>query len=527
MNLYTEVKFRKEAREKLVKGIDIMADAVGSTLGARGRNVAIETATPAGDTYDRKVIHDGVGVARSIELPDHFENMGAALIREASQKQVDEVGDGTTVVMILARAIVKECIQMVDAGINPMSLRRGLETRVKELVTQLEAISAPIKGIDDLNFIATISSEDEFLGKLVADTLFKLGKDGVITAEMSKNADTTVEHQEGMQLEKGWYDPYFMTNDRGEAVIENAYILVTDKPITSLFPLTKFFEAFIKQSSSLVIISPEISPEPLQMLATNKRVGKLNILPIQAPSFGEDQKNILQDIAVLTGGTLIAEGAGFRFEDVTPAHLGFAASVKADMSATIISGGKGTKESIASRVESIKANLENTESEFDKQRMRARLGKLTSGVAVIRVGGQTEVEMKERRERVLDAIAATKAAMEKGIVPGGEIVFLHIRKYLKDSQELVDKILYAALYEPFKKLIQNAGLDEVDLAVQLEGKDNNTGVDVTTGEVKDMVAAGIVDPVLVPIHALQNALSVAVQIITTNCVVVPIDPIKK
>jgi len=561
----TNIKFNNEARKKLLKGVNVMADAVSSTLGPRGQNVAIERCAPNGETYDRIVLHDGVSVARSIELPDNFENMGSALLREASQKQVDEVGDGTTVVMILARAIINECMQLIESGVNPMSLRKGLEDGRDILVKELEALATPIKGIKDLKFIATVSAEDKELGELVAETLNKVGKDGVVDVEESKSPETIVEYQEGMQLDKGYLHPYFVTNpERMESVIENAYFLITDKPITSLGEFGTFFEEFLKKSKNLVVISPDISGEALPLFLQNKMQGKLNTLCIQAPSFGEDQKNILQDIATLTGGKFFSSDAGYQFKDLKVSDLGFAESVTSTKDDTIIVGGKGKKDEINLRVASIRKLLESSSSEFEETRMKARLGKLTNGVAVIRVGGQTEVEMKERRERVLDAVAASRAALEKGIVAGGEVIYLAVRKLLssaypkyifnksflkkKDISQLVknvnngvihtnsnleyipckpreqsitDKILYKALYEPFKKLITNADLSEVDMALAMQGKGINFGVDVTTGEVKDLVKAGIVDPVLVSINAINNAVSVAIQIITTGCVIVP------
>jgi chaperonin GroEL len=522
----TNILFNRQAREKLLNGVNTIADAVSSTLGPRGQNVAIERCAPNGETYDRIVLHDGVSVARSIELSDNFENMGASLLREASQKQVDEVGDGTTVVMILARAIINECMQLIGSGINPMSLRKGLEEGRDLITSELEKLATPIKGIKDLKFIATVSAEDKELGSLVAETLAKIGKDGVIDVEESKSPYTTVEYQEGMQIDKGYLHPYFVTSpERMESVLENAYFLITDKPVTTLSELGLFLNEFVKKSKNLVIISPDISGEALPLLLQNKMQGKINALCIQAPSFGEDQKNILQDIATLTGGKFFSEYAGYQFKDLQVSDLGFAENITSTKDQTIIVGGKGKKADIDSRVSSIRKTLESTSSEFEEMRMKARLGKLTNGVAVIRVGGQTEVEMKERRERVLDAVAASRAALNKGIVAGGEIVYLNVRKSLDNS--VTGKILNKALYEPFKKLITNADLSEVDMALAMQGKGNNFGVDVTTGEVKDLIKIGIVDPVLVSINAINNAISVAIQIITTGCVIVPKHEVSK
>lgn len=538
----TQISFNREAREKVLKGVNIMADAVGSTLGARGQNVAIAKTTPQGQVYERIVLHDGVSVARAIELEDETENMGAQLLKQAAQKQVDEVGDGTTAVMLLAQAIINESHTLIASGVNPMSLRKGLESAADDLTSELERMAKPVRGLKDLKYIATISAEDPELGGLVAETYHKLSKDGVITVEESKSSETLVEHQEGMQLDKGYMHPWFVTNpERMEAILENPYFLITDKSITSLNEFAGFFEQFTKLSRTLVIISPDISGEALPLLIQNKLQGKLAILGIQAPSFGDDQKNILQDIAILTGGKFISTDAGYKFEDLTTDDLGFAEYISATKDETIIVGGRGKKTDVEKRIASIRKTLEHEEGEFDKQRLRSRLGKLTNGVAVIRVGGRTEVEMKERRERALDSVAATHAAMEKGIIPGGEVAYLKVRKILERTQKdvaglkavgvkgfsennlITDKILFKALGRPFQKLLSNADISEVSAALALVGKGEDWGIDVTDGQAKDMVKAGIVDPVLVPIHALQNAVSVAVQIMTTNTVIVPLE----
>lgn len=520
----TGIKRKDDARLALQRGVNTIADAVGSTLGPRGQNVAIAKFIPnTGEIYERIVVHDGVTVAKSIDLPDEYENMGAQLLKEASQKQVDKVGDGTTAVMILARAIINECMGLVAAGVNPMSVREGLENQVDKLTLKLKKMAVPIKGFEEMKHIATVSSEDEDLGELVAKTLQKVGEEGVVTVEESKGPITTVEHQTGMQLDQGYLNPLFVTNpQRMEATLENTYILITDKSITTLVELASFFEEFVGTTNkNLVIISPDISGEALPLLIQNKLAGKLNTLCIKAPSFGQDQKNILQDIAIMTGGKFITEDAGYQFKDLTVDDLGFAEYVTATKSETIIVKGRGDKDEVAERVASIKKAMDEETQEFDRERMRARLGKLTNGVAVIRVGGMTEVEMKERRERVLDAVAATRAAMQEGIVAGGEIVYLHLRKFLGKDQ--ASRILKKALYEPFKMLITNADIGEVEAsAMMLLHPEPSYGIDVTDGKVKDMIQAGIVDPVLVPLYALQNALSVAIQIITTGSVIIPV-----
>jgi len=513
----------KEARQKLLIGVNKIADVVSSTLGPMGRNVAIEQFVPTGELFaEPKVVHDGVTVSKGVDLTDFVENVGATLVRQASEKQVETCGDGTTLVMVLAQAIIQECMQLVDAGVNPMSLRKGLEEGTERLVEELKKLAIPIKGLKDMEFVATVSAGDAEIGKLIAETYQKVGKDGVITVEESKAPERiTVEIQEGMQIDKGYLSPYFVTNpERMEAVLENAYFLITDKSITNFTELIPFLEEFVKLSKNLVVISPEIGGEAFPSFVQNKLQGKIFSLCIQAPSFGEDQKNILQDIAVLTDGKFISKDAGFDLAKLTTDDLGFAESITATKNASIIVGGRGTKKAVSLRVAEIKKSMEDVDlSDFDKERMRARIGKLTNGVAVIRGGGQTEVEMKERRERILDSKEATKAAMQGGIVPGGEIVFLHIRKILNGFKD-AESILYRALYKPFQKLITNAGLSEVDMALALNGKGKDFGVDVITGEVKDMVKSGIVDPALVAINALKNAVSVSVSIITTNNVIV-------
>lgn len=512
-----------EAQNAILDGVNGMADPVKSTLGPKGSNFGT-TKSSKGEVFERKTLHDGVSVARSIDFLDEKINFSAQIIKEASQNQVDAVGDGTTVVMIIAQAIINEAMQLVASGVHRMSLRKGLEESTELLVKELETMATPVKDKKELEFVATISANDAELGGYIAEAFTTVGVDGVVTCEESKSPETTLEVQEGMQLDKGYMNEWFRTSqEREEAVLENAYFLITDKPITSLVEFSAFFEAFTKLSKNLVVISPDISGEALPLFIQNKMQGKLLTICIQAPSFGEDQKNILQDIAVLTDGKFISQDAGYQFQDLTIDDLGFAESITATKNDTIIVGGRGTKKALNQRIASIKKSMQTVDtgdkSDFDRERMKSRLGKLTNGVAIIRVGGQTEIEMKERRERVLDSIGATRAAMEKGIVAGGEIVYLHIRKLLKDT--ITDRILYKALYEPFKTLITNADLSEIDMALALNGKSKDFGIDVVDGEAKDMIKAGIVDPVLVSMNAIKNAVSVAVQLITTKSFTVP------
>lgn len=542
-----DVIFDQDARTKILRGVNIIADAVGTTLGPRGRNVGIEKVAPNGETYARVILHDGVSVARSIELPDHQENFGAQIIKQAAQKQVDEVGDGTTVTVVLAREIIKECFQLIAAGINPMSLRSGLEDASERLVSQLQSLAIPVKDAKDTEFVATISAGNAELGKLVSDTFQKVGVEGVVSVEDSKGPITVVEHQEGMQFDRGFLHPWFVTNpERMECVLENTYVFVTDQSITTLAPFQKFFEEFLKKSKTLVIISPDISGEALPMMIQNKLKGFLQANCIQAPSMGLDQKNILQDIAVLTGATLFSSDAGYKLEDLKVEHLGFAENITSTKDETIIVGGKGTKEAVDAQIATIQKFIDDdTQKDWDHERLRARMGRLTNGVSVIRVGGQTEIERDERRERVIDAVAATRAAMEQGIVAGGETVYLRVRDILRkpranisgnagdfslqihesyNDSSLAERILYNALEAPFTKLVENAGLNAGRYMQRLEDSTiENAGVDVTDeSEIKDMVKEGIIDPVAVSIQAIRNSVSVAIQLITTNVLITPI-----
>ncbi len=511
-------------QDKLMAGVNTVADAVELTLGPRGNNVGIAKTNPRGEVYDRTILHDGVSVSLAIHLKDEAENFGAQTLIEASRKQRDSVGDGTSVTICLARAIMKQASPIIAAGTNPQELRPGLEKGIEKLQTALTKISQPITTLKDMTRVATISAEDETLGKLIAQTVEKVGVDGIVTAEESKSSETTVDHQTGMQLDHGYYHELFVTNpDRMEATLEHPYILVTDKPITSLVPLAPFLNDFVAKAKKLVIIAPDISRDALGLFIQNKLEGKMLPLCIKAPSFGQDQKDKLQDIAVLTGARFITEDAGHEFEKVTMADLGKCQSITASKTETIMAGGMGKKSLIAERVALIKKTLENPETEFAKMKLQERLGKLTSGVAVIHVGGHTEIEMKERRERVIDGIAATKAAMREGIVPGGEIVYLTIREVLNQSI-LAEKILYKALEQPFRRLVENAGYDGGELLAKLaDSTTPNAGYDVTKGEFRNMIFAGIIDPTAVPKNALNNAASVSIQLLTTKALILPDD----
>jgi chaperonin GroEL len=512
----TQVLFGDEARARLMQGVNLVTDATITTLGPRGNNVAIDK------EWEHIVLHDGVSVASSVNPRDPFAKLGAKIIKEAAKKQRDEVGDGTTVVLSLAQAILKECLKIVAAGVNPMSLRPGLEKGAQKIIEEIRKYSRPIETLEEKREIATISAENAELGEMVANTLEDIGKDGVVTVEESKSAETNVEKQEGMQFAKGYISPYFITDPPTmTASLEDPYIFITDKNIANIMDYLPFLERFVKQSRILVIIAQDITGTALASFIQNKIEGKLLTLCVRAPSFGVNQKAILQDIAVLTGGTFFSEEAGFDPKDIQIEQLGRAKRISSDKEVTLIVGGGGQKGAIEERIGSIKTLLEKADGEFDKQKLRERIGKLSSGVAVIRVGGNTEVEMKERKERVIDAVSALRAAMTEGIVPGGEIIYLRAREAL--GADSVEQILYRALEKPFVTLTENAGLNSGQLLERLRSDPNGAtaGVDVIDGEIKDMISAGIVDPTKVAIEAVKNSLSVAIQVMTCGAAIVP------
>ena len=559
----SKLLFGNEARDKMMVGVRMLANAVTETLGPRGRNCAIARSDPHGNVYQRVVLHDGVSVARAIDLDDEYENMGAQILKEAAIKQVMDVGDGTTAVIMLAKSIIEEANVLIAAGVNPMELRKGIEKSVEILIKEIEKVSIPVKTYEQKKAIATVSSEDPELGELVARVVDDMGIEGQIVVEASKESRTTVEKQEGMQIDKGFMSPYFMTNpDRGEAVKQDAYILVTDITIPVLGAIKSIIEECAANGHQLVLITPSVGQDALGALVENKLKGVLNSLAISAPSFGKYQKDILQDIAILTGARFVTSDAGHKLDEITMQDLGRAEFVTSTKGETIIVGGKGELKQIKLRIAELKNHIksvEETEDDFELAKVRERLAKLTSGVTVIHVGGTTEIEMNERLERVKDAVEATKAAVRSGIVPGGEVIYLQAREKL-DQKDMVQNLMYKALYQPFKKLLNNAGLNDgayyeklqnqtakfvftkssdltkkqlerlsdpsADLMIDFSPKFKkigtlNAGVDVTTGEIKDMVVVGLVDPSLVSIKALTNAASVSIQLITTQVIIVP------
>lgn len=519
-----KVVFGQEAQAGILRGVTTLTEATATTLGARGRNVGIAKVGQDGNIFENLIVHDGVTVTEHVILEDQVENFGASVLREAAQKQVKEAGDGTTVSIILSHAILTEAYKITATGTNPMSLRRSLEKGVAMLVEKLDEISRPIETLEQKIQVATVSAEDEELGTLIAETIDKMGVEGIVTCEESKNSLTTVELQTGMQLEMGYPNHYFVTNTKTmEAIHQNARILVTDKEVNNLVGLSTLLQQCIEQSKPLLIIAPHFGQEAQELLILNKLQQKIQVLIIRAPSFGDNQKSLLEDIAILTGAKLITSEAGHEFKNVTIADTGTAEFVTANKESSIIAGGGGDTKAIEDRVAAMRVQLEAEEQEFLKQKIRERLAKLTNGVAVIKVGGQTEIEMKERRERAIDAIEATKAAIREGIVPGGEVTFLAIREVLdelKDDPAAI--ILRNALQRPFERLVTNAGFEPGQIRERLKSWSDDYGFDVTDGLIKNMVDAGIIDPTAVLKGALRNSLSVSVQLLTTAVVIVPL-----
>lgn len=529
-----QIKYGAEARTLLQQGVNQLADAVATTLGPKGRNVALDKKWGA-----PSVIHDGVSVAKEIELKDPFQNMGAQLVKETASKTADVAGDGTTTSTVLARAIVNEGIKMITAGSNPMVMRRGIEKAGDHVVAELKKMGKAIKQTDIAN-VATISAGDVTLGNLIADALKQVGKDGVVTVEEGKGLSTEIEYKEGMEFDKGYVSAYFVTNaEKMEAEIEAPYILITDKKISALNDLLPFLESLVKVSKNLVIIADDIDGEALATLVLNKLRGTFNTLAIKAPGFGDRRKEMLADIAALTGGTVISDETGRKFDSVTLEDCGRADKVWADKDSSRIIGGKGDKALIDARVAQIRGAIEKTTSDFDREKLQERLAKLSGGVAVINVGAATEVELKDRKERVIDAVAATKAALEEGIVPGGSVALLDVStkmntKELEATNASRDEvfgfeIVKAALEAPFVQLMQNAGLDAGQLIAKArEVSSAGQGFNVMniesaeTAVPVDMLKEGIIDPLKVVRTAVQNAVSVGTMILTTEALVTDI-----
>jgi chaperonin GroEL len=519
-----QIIFSEEARTKLVTGVSKLARAVVTTLGPKGRNVAIDKKWGA-----PTVLHDGVSVAKEVELQDPFENMGAQLVKEAASKTNDIAGDGTTTATLLAEQIVIAGMDKIAEGINPMQMKRGIDKAVSAVVKELAKIKKDLKE-SDWEAVATISAQNKEIGKKIAEALLSVGRDGVVTVEESKGMEFAIEKKEGMQFDKGYASAYFATDASNmDATIENPYILILDQKVSALNEIVPFLENTMKVTKNIVIIADDIDGEALAMLVVNKMRGNFNILAVKAPAFGDRRKAILQDIAILTGGTLISEDTGRKLDSVTIEDLGRADRVWADKDNTQIIGGKGDKVALEARLDQIKKEYEKTTSDFDKEKLAERIAKLTGGVAVIKVGAATEVELNELKERVKDAVGATKAAIDEGIVPGGGVALLKARQALDglkgdNADETAGiEIIRGSLSEPLRWLAKNSGFDE-DLAIKTveDSKNVNFGFNALTLDFEDMIKAGILDPVKVTRSALQNAASVASMILTTECLITDI-----
>jgi chaperonin GroEL len=520
-----QLEFTQDARASLKAGVDKMANAVKTTLGPKGRNVAVDKKFGA-----PTVTHDGVTVAREIELENPFENMGAQLLKEAATKTNDIAGDGTTTSVVIAQAIVTEGLKNIAAGANPMLLKRGLEKGVDAVVAELKSQAVEVKGKEEIAHIAGISAADTEIGELIAEVHDKVGRDGVITVEESKGLEFEKEYVEGMQIDRGYISAYFVTNaDRMEAIIEDAYILITDKKISAITDILPVLEKLVQVSKNLVIVAEDIDGEALATLVVNKLRGTINVLGVKAPGFGDRRKAMLEDIAILTGGKVISEEVGRKLDSTTVADLGRARRVTSNKDETTFVEGHGSQEAIMARVKQIKALIEETTSDFDKEKLNERLAKLAGGVAIIRVGAATEIELKEKKHRVEDALSAARAAVEEGILPGGEVALLNAVKALDKVQATGDEltgvnILRRALEEPFRQLVANAGQDggvmlEGVRRKQAESKSGTWGYDVIKNEIVDLVKTGIIDPAKVTRSALENGASVAAMILTTEALI--------
>jgi chaperonin GroEL len=518
-----DVKFGADAREKMLRGVDILADAVQVTLGPKGRNVVIDKSFGAPRTTK-----DGVTVAKEIELADKFENMGAQMVREVASKTNDVAGDGTTTATVLARAIVREGAKSVAAGMNPMDLKRGIDHAVEAVVADLKKRSKKVKSNDEIGQVGTISANgDTEVGQMIAQAMAKVGNEGVITVEEAKSLATELDVVEGMQFDRGYISPYFITNpDKMIAELTDALILIHEKKLTSLQPMLPVLEAVVQSGRPLLIIAEEIEGEALATLVVNKLRGGLKVAAVKAPGFGDRRKAMLEDIAVVTGGQVISEDLGIKLENVKLNMLGSAKNVKIDKDNTTIIDGAGKKADIQARVNQIKVQIEETTSDYDKEKLQERLAKLAGGVAVIRVGGATEVEVKERKDRVDDALNATKAAVEEGIIPGGGTALLYATKALKDvtgdneDQNQGINIVRRAIQYPIRQIVANAGQEaSIVVGKLMEQRSSTQGYNAQTGEYQDFIEAGIIDPTKVVRVALQNAASVAGLLITTEAMI--------
>ena len=517
-----QIKFGEDARKSLLEGVNKLADTVKVTLGPKGRNVVLDKSFGA-----PLITNDGVTIAKEIELEDKFENMGARIVKEVSEKTNDVAGDGTTTATVLAQSMIKEGVKNVAAGADPMSIKRGMDKAVNVAVEGLKKISSEVNGKEDIARVASISANNEEVGELIAEAMEKVSKDGVITIEESKTSNTELNVVEGMQFDKGYVSPYMVTDtDKMEAVIDNPYILITDKKISNIQEILPLLEALMQQSAKLVIICDDIEGEALSTLVLNKLRGVLNVVAVKAPGFGDKRKAMLEDIAVLTGGEVITSDLGLELKDTTIEQLGRAKQVKVQKENTIIVDGMGDKAQLASRVKQLKAQIEETTSEYDKESLQERLAKIAGGVAVIGVGAATEVEMKEKKLRIEDALSATKAAVEEGIVAGGGTALINVIpeveklvKTLEGGEALGAKIVLSSLEEPAKQIARNSGLEPAVIIDKVKQSPVGTGFDAATESYVDMKKVGIVDPTKVTRSALQNAASIASMVLTTESLV--------
>ncbi len=517
-----EILYGEDARKKLLEGVNKLADTVKVTLGPKGRNVVLDKSFGA-----PLITNDGVTIAKDIELDDAFENMGARLVKEVSTKTNDVAGDGTTTATVLAQSMIKEGVKNVAAGGDPMAIKRGIDKAVNVAVEAIKEISSPVNGREDIARVASISADNKEVGNLIADAMEKVSKDGVITIEESKTSETDVVVVEGMQFDKGYVSPYMVTDtEKMEAIIENPYILITDKKIENIQEILPLLEGLMQQSGKLVIIADDIEGEALSTLILNKLRGVLNVVAVKAPGYGDRRKEMLQDIAILTGGEVITSEVGLELKDTTIEQLGRAKQIKVQKENTIIVDGAGDKEQIAERIKQIKVQMEETKSSFDKEKYQERLAKIAGGVAVIEVGAATEVEMKDKKLRVEDALSAIKAAVEEGIVAGGGTAYVNVIpkvenlvKELSDDEKLGARIVLKALEEPVKQIARNAGLEPAVILENVKSNKEGFGFDAANEEYVDMKKVGIVDPTKVTRSALQNAASIASMVLTTESIV--------
>lgn len=514
------IKFDEEARKKLEKGVNTLADAVKITLGPKGRNVILEK------SYGSPLItNDGVSIAREIELEDPFENLGAKLIKEVATKANDVAGDGTTTATILAQNIVKEGLKVVSAGANPIFIKKGIDKAAKEVVRNLKIKAKKVQSNEEIEQVASISAGDEEIGKLIAEAMAKVGETGVITVEEAKSLETTLEVVEGMQFDKGYISPHMVTDPvRMEAELENPYVLITDKKISSMKDILPLLEKIVQESKPLLIIADDLEGEALTTLVINNLRGTLNVVAVKAPAFGDRRKAILEDIAVLTGGKVISEEMGMKLEEAGLEVLGTAKKIKITKDSTTIVDGGGEAQAISERIERIKAQISESTSSYDAEKLQERAAKLSGGVAVIKVGAATETEMKDKKLRIEDALNATKAAVEEGIVPGGGVAFVEILKSMEDfklqgEEGMGVEIVKKALMSPLKQIAVNAGLDGGVVAEKVKTLPDGFGLDAAKEEYVDMMANGIIDPAKVTRSAIQNAASIASLILTTEVVV--------